>query len=84
MEHHSTRGRAAFGSVPTPGVSMYVEGVFRHIASPQGFESIRVRSLLEDRKGALWVGTDGAGVYARDGSHVTIYNRHNGLSGKFG
>jgi ligand-binding sensor domain-containing protein/signal transduction histidine kinase len=63
------------------GVSMYVGGVFRHVASPLGFETIRVRSLLEDRKGALWVGTDGAGVYSREGSHVTIYNRHNGLSG---
>jgi signal transduction histidine kinase len=40
-----------------------------------------VRALLEDRKGALWVGTDGAGVYRRDGGRVTAFNQQNGLSG---
>lgn len=63
------------------GVSIYVGGVFSAVASPPGFEGVRVRSLLEDRKGTLWVGTDGAGVYARDGNHEVVYNRRNGLSG---
>ncbi|MDP9010747.1 MAG: response regulator [Pseudomonadota bacterium] len=63
------------------GLSMYVGGTFGHITPPQGFETVRVRALLEDRKGVLWVGTDGAGIYSRDGNHVTVFNRHNGLSG---
>jgi signal transduction histidine kinase/ligand-binding sensor domain-containing protein/CheY-like chemotaxis protein/HPt (histidine-containing phosphotransfer) domain-containing protein len=63
------------------GVSSYIGGTFQHVTPPHGFESVRVRSLLEDRKGALWVGTDGAGVYARSGSQETVFNRKNGLSG---
>jgi signal transduction histidine kinase/ligand-binding sensor domain-containing protein/DNA-binding response OmpR family regulator len=63
------------------GLSMYVGGTVGHIAPPQGFETVRVRSLLEDRKGILWVGTDGAGIYSREGNHMTVFNRHNGLSG---
>jgi len=63
------------------GVSSYVGGAFQHMTPPHGFETVRVRSLIEDRKGALWVGTDGAGLYARDGSHETVFNRKNGLSG---
>jgi signal transduction histidine kinase/ligand-binding sensor domain-containing protein/CheY-like chemotaxis protein/HPt (histidine-containing phosphotransfer) domain-containing protein len=63
------------------GVSSYIEGAFQHVTPPHGFETVRVRSLLEDRKGVLWVGTDGAGLYAREGSHETVFNRKNGLSG---
>jgi ligand-binding sensor domain-containing protein/signal transduction histidine kinase len=63
------------------GVSSYSEGVFHQITPPHGFENVRVRSLLEDRKGVLWVGTYGAGVYSRDGDQVAVYNRQNGLSG---
>jgi signal transduction histidine kinase/ligand-binding sensor domain-containing protein/CheY-like chemotaxis protein/HPt (histidine-containing phosphotransfer) domain-containing protein len=63
------------------GVSSYIGGAFQHVTPPHGFESVRVRSLLEDRKGALWVGTDGAGLYTRDGSRESVFNRKNGLSG---
>jgi ligand-binding sensor domain-containing protein/signal transduction histidine kinase len=63
------------------GVSTYVGGVFRHVAPPKGFETAHVRALLEDRKGAVWVGTDGAGLYARESAHVAVFNRKNGLSG---
>jgi diguanylate cyclase (GGDEF)-like protein/PAS domain S-box-containing protein len=63
------------------GLSSYIGTTFSHIAEPKGFENARVRALLEDRKGALWVGTGGAGVYRRDGDRVTVFNRHNGLSG---
>ena len=63
------------------GVSNYVGGAFQHFTPPKGFETVRVRSLLEDRKGALWVGSDGAGIYSRDGGVMTVFNRQNGLSG---
>jgi ligand-binding sensor domain-containing protein/signal transduction histidine kinase len=63
------------------GVSTYVGGAFQHMTPPRGFETVRVRSLLEDRKGALWVGTDGAGLYMRNGVHETVFNRQNRLSG---
>src|SRR3984885_4714286 len=63
------------------GVSNYVGGTFQHFAPPKGFETVRVRALLEDRNGALWVGSDGAGVYSRDGGRMTVFNRQNGLSG---
>jgi ligand-binding sensor domain-containing protein/signal transduction histidine kinase len=63
------------------GLNAYDGKSFRHLAAPKSFENVRVRSLMEDRKGALWVGTDGAGVYSRDGDRVIAFNRHNGLSG---
>jgi ligand-binding sensor domain-containing protein/signal transduction histidine kinase len=63
------------------GLSTYNGKSFQHIATPPGFDKVRVRSLLEDRKGTLWVGTDGAGVYSLDGDHVTTFDRRNGLSG---
>jgi signal transduction histidine kinase/ligand-binding sensor domain-containing protein/DNA-binding response OmpR family regulator len=63
------------------GVSNYVGGAFQHFTPPKGFETVRVRSLLEDRKGVLWVGSDGAGIYSRDGGVMTVFNRRNGLSG---
>jgi ligand-binding sensor domain-containing protein/signal transduction histidine kinase len=63
------------------GLSAYDGKSFQHIAAPTGFDKVRVRSLLEDRQGNLWVGTDGAGVYSRNGDRVTIFDRRNGLSG---
>jgi ligand-binding sensor domain-containing protein/signal transduction histidine kinase len=63
------------------GLSAYDGRNFQRIAAPPGFDNLRVRSLLEDRQGALWVGTDGAGVYSRNGDRVSTFDRRNGLSG---
>jgi ligand-binding sensor domain-containing protein/signal transduction histidine kinase/CheY-like chemotaxis protein/HPt (histidine-containing phosphotransfer) domain-containing protein len=63
------------------GLSIYNEGGFQHVAGPQGHESVAVRAVLEDRQKALWVGTEGAGAYRLDQSGMTLFNRHNGLSG---
>jgi signal transduction histidine kinase/ligand-binding sensor domain-containing protein/CheY-like chemotaxis protein/HPt (histidine-containing phosphotransfer) domain-containing protein len=63
------------------GVSSYIAGVFQHVTPPHGFETVRVRSLLEDRNRTLWVGTDGAGLYAREGTHEAVFDRQHGLSG---
>ncbi|HTD75030.1 MAG TPA: response regulator, partial [Steroidobacteraceae bacterium] len=62
------------------GLSSYVGGVVQHIRPPKGFETARARALVEDRKGVLWVGTYGAGMYSRDGGRMTVFNRQNGLS----
>jgi signal transduction histidine kinase/ligand-binding sensor domain-containing protein/CheY-like chemotaxis protein/HPt (histidine-containing phosphotransfer) domain-containing protein len=62
------------------GLSSYVGGVVQHITPPKGFETARARALVEDRKGVLWVGTYGAGIYSRDGGRMTVFNRRNGLS----
>ena len=62
------------------GVSNYVGGVIQHIAPPKGFETVRARALVEDRKGVLWVGTYGAGIFSREDGRLTVFNRKNGLS----
>ncbi len=54
--------------------------MIQHVTPPKGFETARARALVEDRKGVLWVGTSGAGVYSRDGGRMTVFNRQNGLS----
>jgi len=63
------------------GLSEFNGEGFRHIAGPRGYENARVRSLLEDDHGALWVGTDGTGVYRLDGAGMTTFNHRRGLSG---
>jgi signal transduction histidine kinase/ligand-binding sensor domain-containing protein/DNA-binding response OmpR family regulator/HPt (histidine-containing phosphotransfer) domain-containing protein len=63
------------------GLSSYVNGTFRHIAGPSGHENAPVRSVLEDRQNALWVGTEGVGLYRIDEHGMTVYDRHSGLSG---
>jgi ligand-binding sensor domain-containing protein/signal transduction histidine kinase/DNA-binding response OmpR family regulator len=63
------------------GLSSYVDGHFDHIAGPRGYENVQVRAIVEDRKEALWVGTESAGVYRIDQSGMKVFNRQNGLSG---
>jgi signal transduction histidine kinase/ligand-binding sensor domain-containing protein/CheY-like chemotaxis protein/HPt (histidine-containing phosphotransfer) domain-containing protein len=63
------------------GLSIYNDGRFQHIAGPHGHESVAVRALLEDRRKVLWVGTEGAGAYRLGENGMTLFNRHNGLSG---
>ncbi len=63
------------------GLSIYQDGRFRHVAGPLGHENVTVRAVLEDRRKALWVGMEGAGAYRLDQDGMTLFNRHNGLSG---
>ncbi len=63
------------------GLSVYADDTFRHIPGPRGFENVRVRSLLEDESGTLWIGTDGTGVLRLDAHGMTTFSRRNGLSG---
>jgi signal transduction histidine kinase/ligand-binding sensor domain-containing protein/CheY-like chemotaxis protein/HPt (histidine-containing phosphotransfer) domain-containing protein len=63
------------------GLSSYIDGRFQHIAGPRGHENAPVRSVLEDRRNVLWVGTEGAGAYRIDQHGMTLFNRQSGLSG---
>jgi signal transduction histidine kinase/ligand-binding sensor domain-containing protein/CheY-like chemotaxis protein/HPt (histidine-containing phosphotransfer) domain-containing protein len=63
------------------GLSSYSGGQFQHIAGPRGRENVPVRSVLEDRRNALWVGTEGAGAYRIDERGMTVFNQRGGLSG---
>jgi signal transduction histidine kinase/ligand-binding sensor domain-containing protein/DNA-binding response OmpR family regulator len=63
------------------GLSIYEDGRFRHVAGPHGRENVAVRAVLEDRRHVLWVGTEGGGAYRLDQQGMTLFNRHNGLSG---
>ena len=63
------------------GVSSYVDGHFQHLAGPPGHENVAARALLEDVDHALWVGTDGAGVYRLGPDGMRVFDRHDGLSG---
>jgi signal transduction histidine kinase/ligand-binding sensor domain-containing protein/CheY-like chemotaxis protein/HPt (histidine-containing phosphotransfer) domain-containing protein len=63
------------------GLSRYADGVLQNVPLPQPGLKVRVRALLEDSSGALWVGTDGAGVYRLDARGATVLSHHNGLGG---
>jgi ligand-binding sensor domain-containing protein/signal transduction histidine kinase len=63
------------------GLSSYVGGRFQHIPGPRGHENISVRSVVEDRRDVLWVGTGGAGVYQLNQHGMKLFDRETGLSG---
>jgi signal transduction histidine kinase/ligand-binding sensor domain-containing protein/CheY-like chemotaxis protein/HPt (histidine-containing phosphotransfer) domain-containing protein len=90
-EREGLRGSLAWTIIPRArggiwvgtdgGLSYYDGATFRHVNAPRGIEGIRIRSLHETTNNALWVGTQGAGVYVQTGSRVAVFNRQNGLSG---
>jgi ligand-binding sensor domain-containing protein/signal transduction histidine kinase len=53
----------------------------RLITAPE--PGIRVRNVLHDRSGALWIGTEGDGAFREKGSERIHYTTHNGLSNDF-
>jgi len=44
---------------------------------------VRVRNVFRDREGALWLGTEGRGVYQQAGNQLTHYSTENGLVNNF-
>ncbi len=52
----------------------------QYIDVEQGMKSSFVRSLLFDKNGNLWIGTNGAGVSCYDGASFKNYSEENGLS----
>jgi ligand-binding sensor domain-containing protein/signal transduction histidine kinase len=54
--------------------------------SPQRFEGIRgvrIRNVFRDRDGALWIGTEGQGVYRQTNGRLTHYSMTEGLVNNF-
>jgi ligand-binding sensor domain-containing protein/signal transduction histidine kinase len=50
---------------------------------PAPESGIRVRNILRDHAGALWIGTDGHGAFRLKGSQKIHYTTHNGLTNDF-
>ena len=44
---------------------------------------IRVRNILRERSGAMWIGTDGHGAFRLSGIRHIHYTKHNGLTNDF-
>ena len=51
------------------------------IAAPE--PGIRVRNILRERSGALWIGTDGHGAFRSEGTKRVHFTTHNGLTNDF-
>ena len=49
---------------------------FNHFTTKEGLSSNSVRCLYQDRKGFIWIGTDGGGLNRFDGYHFTQYLYH--------
>jgi len=54
---------------------------FKMFSIEDGLPQSEVRSILEDSRGYLWIGTNSGGVARFDGIHFTVYNKKNGLCG---
>jgi len=63
------------------GLSYYSHGRFEYLSERLGIENVRVRTALVDRRGVLWFGTQGRGVFRLKGKALTGFNQRNGLSG---
>lgn len=50
---------------------------------PAPESGVRVRNILRDRSGALWIGTDGHGAFRTRGSEREHYTKRNGLTNDF-
>ncbi len=54
---------------------------FENLAARIGLRNVRVRTVLEDRSGALWIGTEGRGLYRWHNGELKQFSRKQGLSG---
>ena len=54
-------------------------GVYRF----PGIHGVRIRNVFRDREGALWIGTEGRGVYRQLGTRLFHYSTKDGLVNNF-
>jgi ligand-binding sensor domain-containing protein/signal transduction histidine kinase len=73
------------GSLWVAGTDLYRINARRDHSEliPPPEAGIRVRNVLRDRSGALWIGTDGHGAFRLKGSDKVHYSTHNGLTNDF-
>ncbi|BDC94710.1 adenylate/guanylate cyclase domain-containing protein [Treponema bryantii] len=77
----TTDGKYYVGT--TQGLSIIEkDGSIHSLTRKEGFENEFIMSLYEDKKGQVWVGTDGGGIYIlKDEQIIKHYNSENGLAG---
>jgi ligand-binding sensor domain-containing protein len=69
---------------PGLGLQKVAQGVWNPFRTPEfDGNTVAVQPLLLDRHNALWVGTDGRGIYRIYGGHVAHFGSANGLSGDY-
>jgi len=59
-----------------------------HLGKPEqihfpGISGVRVRNVFRDRDGALWIGTEGGGVFRQSGTNLAHYMTKDGLVNNF-
>ncbi|HBF88199.1 MAG TPA: hypothetical protein DDX39_06105, partial [Bacteroidales bacterium] len=54
---------------------------FRTFSIEKGLSQSTIYSMIQDKNGYLWLGTDGGGVCVFDGKEFKVYNKRNGISG---
>ena len=62
------------------GIIRYDGKSFTNFTNKEGLRRFRVFTILEDRKGNIWFGTVGAGVYCYDGKLFTNFTTKEGLA----
>ncbi len=65
------------------GISRYTNGQWSHYTTKQGLANDAVITMLEDREGSLWVGTNGGGVTRFWSGVFTGYSVYDGVADKY-
>ena len=53
---------------------------FKNYSAEQGLPQSSLYCILQDSRGFIWMGTDGAGVTRFDGNNFETFSKSNGLS----
>lgn len=78
---HLTRGREGVWLTSHRGAVQIGRHGLRSIDTPQGLPETYIQSLLEDRKGTLWFGTESRGLARLRPAGPVTYDRVDGLAG---
>lgn len=63
------------------GLSRLSRGEFKNVTASLGLQKSSVKAVLEDREGAVWLGTDGDGLHRILHGTVTTFTTRDGLAG---
>ena len=76
-------GRGAIVVATTRQLARLVDGTLEPLPVDRGLPEVRPTSLLRDRRGALWIGTQGNGLLHVYDGRTDGFSRDDGLSGDF-